>query len=221
MRRAKQERVKSNLSQSSYTHTNTPTHASTHAHRSPNTWHVRVQAIWQLHVALINSHVHTYRLCQIHTHTQVLPRTQNVRTHAHSTRYRHVCSAEHKNRCMNIHSMFTPMHTPSPKSPTSSEGWQQVPLAGTTLGLRPHPEASAGTKPANQPSKCRTRAGVRILLSVYSLHSMQTSSSCQKTPQLHQEGLTQEPQSPSTPLHPDLIHKLCRIDQQLLPRKAP
>lgn len=118
MRRAKQERVKSNLSQSSYTHTNTPTHASTHAHRSPNTWHVRVQAIWQLHVALINSHVHTYRLCQIHTHTQVLPRTQNVRTHAHSTRYRHVCSAEHKNRCMNIHSMFTPMHTPSPKSPT-------------------------------------------------------------------------------------------------------
>lgn len=83
MRRVKQERVKSHLSQSSYTHTNTPTHASTHAHRSPNTWHVRVQAICattcdthKLTRAYIDyakyAHIprysHTHRMC-VHMHT--------------------------------------------------------------------------------------------------------------------------------------------------------
>ena len=52
-------RVTFNLTQCSYTHTNIPTHTSTHAHKRPLCMLVCRLHV-QLHVTLINSHIHTY-----------------------------------------------------------------------------------------------------------------------------------------------------------------
>lgn len=122
-----------------------------HTYKHPHTYKHTCPQKTTLHACV---QVACATTCDTHklTHTHI-PR------YAHSTHCRRVHRDEHKNRCINIHSMFTQMHTLSPSVPTSSEGWWQVPLACTALGFMPHLEAAAGTKPANQPSKCRRTLG--------------------------------------------------------------